>query len=1282
MAPLVVSRTNDDTRALGGLLAGISFFLVQRLPSRSTFVAKVQNNGGRVVKLEAQADHVIADHMRKDSPPGSLSYTFIDVAIRDGALPDPSDHSAGPPVGAIRDVGSSVPGKQTRTAFTAEDDRALWQWVERAKEQGGLVKGNDIYKQLEARNPRHTFQAWRDRYIKKLMTKPPIGVALKVAANAPPSPPEAPDEATDARGVSIKGKQKATSPVRRRTIEQLESAARVEPAAATFRLPRGSQMVSQSPEKSGSPKLRKKPQPPDQNDEDDDVDEALSNEFDDSDYERLLGEAKDIVAIDESQYMDAWQAYAQAYTTHTADEWQEYWEDKVRPEYMRRVEERKEAKRRRTLEKEQKAKKLAAKKLAAKPRANGAKVASKHEADGAIKDDASLLPVKAEAASSQKRKRAMPTPKGAKATYSQKKHRPDVSSLFDDKEEPLGQPTVEQTPAERPRQGRQPALLISPNRTQPIEILSDSEDEEDANRHELPETKQNHADWLDDDQIARVEDAMQVDLPVPSGVPLLVDKPVMSDMLTSEAMRAADHQLCRESLGAQETMVEPPKSQLRLSNLPTSEANQAAEQQIRRESTEAEVLDVEIHTSPRQHDSNLPTSDANRAAEQQLRRESLGPDPSLDEDRTSPPRQPSHFALPGQGEDIVISNHLVEDGEVEDGLPGEELIDIDVGGDALTEANLASQQAQHKEQLLRGADLPEDDNDQDQTEYLKYLQQLTGEKAEAEAASPEGQATPKTQRVLEEAQAELPSDDLLEQTPYNGDQLPENGDKSELVTVAVPMSGEEHDDLLDQTRYTHNETELDPMDDGLTAPATLELPLSSQQEVDEVFETNLQWPSSPQASQRKAKIQLESQSMPFETQIAYPNLPSEGGEDDEQMFSSQPAQPEEVAYPALPQHSDKESINAGAYFSSQPDIRSQTELPSLATNGRTRHDEDPKKVGYGSGRQRPDGVVPGNAHSPLFEDDDNALDDSELPVFEEDEEDAGYEQEDEIDLTIPEPDGGFGFSSSPAKLVASQPPERALIDDEANEVEESINEQSESEPEAEVRQPEEETRTSNVPPQDVIDVSSASSSSSLYESSAPSCSAPDEAHAPSKAVETQDILDAETQPLDLEMPLPPDSDDESEELPFDPLAAPSPPPETVKLVKAPVFPTPRVRPTSTRPQSKTQPAPHINLAEAQTLDDDGLDDYITTMTVRYRVTEDSIAAALKSTSMRPELAELVLLEEKAGRGLPIDVPGVWTEAEDQIIESGDARGMRGVTEKHGWDEMESRLKFLEQWRSG
>jgi hypothetical protein len=175
---VVIADATEATPTIGELFQGKSFLVQQRVPQRNSFLERIRANGGRIVRLELQADYIIADHMRKDCPPTSLSYTFVEAAIRHGSIPDPNDHRAGPAPGAIRAVGSStVPAKATRTPFTPQDDRDVCNWVHKCQQEGQAIKGYEIYKQLEAINPRHTFQSWRDRYLKKLMNNHPQGVA-------------------------------------------------------------------------------------------------------------------------------------------------------------------------------------------------------------------------------------------------------------------------------------------------------------------------------------------------------------------------------------------------------------------------------------------------------------------------------------------------------------------------------------------------------------------------------------------------------------------------------------------------------------------------------------------------------------------------------------------------------------------------------------------------------------------------------------------------------------------------------------------------------------------------------------------------------------------------------------------------------------------------------------------------------------------------------------------------------------------------------------------------
>jgi hypothetical protein len=66
--------------------------------------------------------------------------------------------------------------------------------------------------------------------------------------------------------------------------------------------------------------------------------------------------------------------------------------------------------------------------------------------------------------------------------------------------------------------------------------------------------------------------------------------------------------------------------------------------------------------------------------------------------------------------------------------------------------------------------------------------------------------------------------------------------------------------------------------------------------------------------------------------------------------------------------------------------------------------------------------------------------------------------------------------------------------------------------------------------------------------------------------------------------------------------------------------------------------------------------------------------------MRSELAKLVLQSERAGLGLPKGVPGIWSEEEDKMAESGNATWVKRVEKRHGWQEVEARLKFLTDWR--
>jgi hypothetical protein len=101
------------------------------------------------VKLERQADIIIADRIRKECPPGSIDWRFIEQSVKNGSLEDKEAHRAGPATYRVREVGSDKPAKQGRIPFSAEDDLFLTKWVTKTKRAGGSTKGNELYKQLE-----------------------------------------------------------------------------------------------------------------------------------------------------------------------------------------------------------------------------------------------------------------------------------------------------------------------------------------------------------------------------------------------------------------------------------------------------------------------------------------------------------------------------------------------------------------------------------------------------------------------------------------------------------------------------------------------------------------------------------------------------------------------------------------------------------------------------------------------------------------------------------------------------------------------------------------------------------------------------------------------------------------------------------------------------------------------------------------------------------------------------------------------------------------------------
>ncbi|EED23085.1 transcription factor Rap1, putative [Talaromyces stipitatus ATCC 10500] len=185
MATVVYTKPPQDG-SVGTLFEGYSFWVSANVPQRNRFKELIQINGGTVVLLEKDADIKLVDHAKRDIPLNSHSYTFIEKSIRNGRLEDPEDHRAGQrnrPVGAV-----GVPARSSRTPFSLQDDQILWDWVQPYEARGDQTAGNIIYQRLAEQNPRHTFQSWRDRYVKKLRGKPRPGGPAQGAGSPAPDP--------------------------------------------------------------------------------------------------------------------------------------------------------------------------------------------------------------------------------------------------------------------------------------------------------------------------------------------------------------------------------------------------------------------------------------------------------------------------------------------------------------------------------------------------------------------------------------------------------------------------------------------------------------------------------------------------------------------------------------------------------------------------------------------------------------------------------------------------------------------------------------------------------------------------------------------------------------------------------------------------------------------------------------------------------------------------------------------------------------------------------------
>ncbi|KAJ5105657.1 Rap1 - C-terminal [Penicillium alfredii] len=71
---------------------------------------------------------------------------------------------------------SHIPRKGTRFDYSLRDDQILFDWLHPLeKEKGAPINGNKIYQEIAVQCPRHSWQSWRARYLKKLRGRPRPG---------------------------------------------------------------------------------------------------------------------------------------------------------------------------------------------------------------------------------------------------------------------------------------------------------------------------------------------------------------------------------------------------------------------------------------------------------------------------------------------------------------------------------------------------------------------------------------------------------------------------------------------------------------------------------------------------------------------------------------------------------------------------------------------------------------------------------------------------------------------------------------------------------------------------------------------------------------------------------------------------------------------------------------------------------------------------------------------------------------------------------------------------
>lgn len=146
MATLPASDIAAESSLRSKMFKDVKFWVARRIPMRDHHINLIKEGGGVIVLLEKHADMLIADDARKDSPPGSYSWKFIQDSVKNGVVQLKDRYAIGRNIKEPRPVASGGLTRSGRVEFTSADDADLIRYV---LSHANNRTGNAIYQEYE-----------------------------------------------------------------------------------------------------------------------------------------------------------------------------------------------------------------------------------------------------------------------------------------------------------------------------------------------------------------------------------------------------------------------------------------------------------------------------------------------------------------------------------------------------------------------------------------------------------------------------------------------------------------------------------------------------------------------------------------------------------------------------------------------------------------------------------------------------------------------------------------------------------------------------------------------------------------------------------------------------------------------------------------------------------------------------------------------------------------------------------------------------------------------------